>query len=221
MKKTFVAGAAAGASGLAVALPLLAQMAGAQSSSGTAVDIVKDLPVPSQACVSALAARDGTELSEIDTRMSAHKSALQARKTALEAAASITDDAQRQEAVKAAHEAFRTAMESSMGSPEDREEQMTALKEACGDAFRFAGKGGHMGMMGMHGKMEKHIRMLDPAALAEKLGMTEEELKAELDAGKMPHEIAEEKGIELPVRIEKHLFRGDVEAGSAVPVPAQ
>lgn len=205
MKKSFIAGAAAGASSLAVAIPLLAQMAGAQSASSAATDVLKTRPVPSQACVQALATRDASALAQIDTHVAAHKSALQARQSALSAAASITDDTARQEAVKAAHEAFRTAMEASMGSKEDRQADMEALKTACGDAFRGLGGPGMMGKdMGGPGMKGGHhggksIMKLD---LGEKLGMTAEELKAELDAGKTIEDIAAEKGVELPARPE-------------------
>lgn len=213
MKKTFAAGAAAGATGIVAAVPFLAQLAGAASGDESAL-VNRELPAPSQECVSALAARDARELSGMDSRFAAHKNALEARRSALEAAASITDETQRQEAVRAAHEAFRASMESAIGTPEDHEEEKEALKAACGDAFRMKAHG-----MGMHGGP---VRMMMKFDLAEKLGMTREELKAEIDSGKTLEQIAQEKGIELPARPEKGMMRfGRGSAASSQETSAQ
>lgn len=179
----FTLGAASGALSLAIAVPLFAQMAGAASSSATATN----RPVPTQACVLAMADHETTMLSNIDAMTAAHKAAATAKRDALKAAAALTDDAARMEALKKAQETFRASMETTMKAKD--ETSMAALKTACGDSFPMGM--GHKGGMGdMKDKMRGNI--------AEKLGMTEDELKAAIDSGKTIEQIATEKGITLP-----------------------
>jgi hypothetical protein len=215
--KKFTTGAIAGATSLAVAVPLLAQMAGAASGDEVFIRDAKDMPAPSQECVQALAAKDAKELSVIDEHTAAHKAALQAHESALTVAASIADEDERKAAVLAADKAMHEAMKASMETM-DPKADMEALKAACGDSFRFAmhtgpgGPGGHMGMMKMHGGK--------PGMLLEKLGMTPEELKAALESGKTIEDIAAEKGIELPKRVhtfEMHLDDDDTETDDDAP----
>ncbi len=156
-----IAGSLAG-SVIVGALPL----ALAQSSSGTTssaglfdrfLGSGKELPIPSQECVEALAGMDAAMLSTIDAMTAAHKTALQAHQAALKTAASITDDTQRQEAVKAAHVTMREAMKTFMDShKDDHQGAMDAVKAVCGDigphGFKMMrpglmGQGGHKGMM--------------------------------------------------------------------------
>lgn len=178
----FTLGAATGATSLLIAIPLFAQMAGAASSSPT---MASKRPVPTQACVLAMADHETTMLSNIDAMTAAHKAAATTKRDALKAAAALTDDAARMEALKKAQENFRAAMETTMKAKD--ETSKAALKAACGDSF---GVGmGHM-MGGMKDKMRGNI--------AEKLGMTESELKAALDSGTTIEQIATEKGITLP-----------------------
>lgn len=185
----FTLGAATGVTSLLIAVPLFAQMAGAASSSATTMT-GKTRPVPTQTCVLAMADHETSMLSTIDARTAAHKAAAMAKRDALKAAAALTDDTERMEALKKAQEDFKAAMESTMKTKD--ETSIAALKTACGDSFPM-GMGGHMGgKEGMKGKMH--------GKLAEKLGMTVDELKAALESGKTIEQIATEKGVTLPER---------------------
>ncbi|MDD4318800.1 MAG: hypothetical protein PHW10_00525 [Candidatus Peribacteraceae bacterium] len=191
--KKFTLGVIAGASSLALAVPLVAQLASA--ASGVSSNAARTQPIPSQTCVEALADADGTQLSNMDTFFAAHKTALQARKDALTAAATITDDTQRQEAVKKANDDFRTAMESQQDAMASARE---SVKTACGNAGGF-GMGFGAGSMGMRGNgPDMKGGNFGNGMIAEKLGMTADELKSALDGGKTIQEIAEEKGVTLP-----------------------
>ncbi len=182
----FTLGAATGATSLLIAIPMFAQMAGAASSSSTTMT-GKARPIPTQTCILAMADHETAMLSTIDARTAAHKAAATAKRDALKAAAALTDDTARMEALKKAQETFKAAMESTMKAKD--ETAMTALKTACGDSFPMGM--GHKGGMGdMKDKMRGNI--------AEKLGMTEDELKAAIDSGKTIEQIATEKGITLP-----------------------
>jgi hypothetical protein len=179
MKKSFLYGTISGMSALALAVPLLAQVSSAASSAANAIPA--DLPAPSQACVEALVAADDAFLARIDAQTEARKAAMQAHRDALAHAAAIADDEQRKAAVQAAHQDMRTAMEASR--PADEEGSvMDAVKEACGDSMHGFGMKLHMGgdmmVFRHHGPA--------PEMLAEKLGMTADELKAALEAGKLP-----------------------------------
>lgn len=170
--KKFTLGVVAGMSSLAVAVPMLASVAGAQSSSATA-DVLKDRPIPSQACVQAMADHEGTMLSKIDAMMASHKSIMAEHQKALDAAADIADDTARSEAVQKAHEDMRTAMMAAKNAEGEQTSEMDALKEACGDAMMFkAMHGPGFGMMmkgpgGRHGHGMMKMKMLNRPADAE------------------------------------------------------
>lgn len=204
MNKTFLYGTITGVSALALAVPVFAQVSsGASSASTTSTD----LPAPSQACILALAEADAKMLATIDAMTAAHKAATQARMEALKSAAAIADDAQRRAAVQKANEDMRAAMEAVRPAGADETNPMAAVKEECGDTLH--GLGGPMFMMKMGGRGHH-----GPEMLAEKLGMTADELKAALDSGKTIEQIAEENGIELPARpmmkmMKMRGFRGD------------
>ncbi len=193
MKKSFTLGAVSGISALAIAFPVIAQIAGAQSAPTTAMSArpnLKDRPgfhgerAPlSQEDVQVMIDQDNAFLLNVDAFVAIQKEAIQTHRIALEAAADIEDETERNAAVKAAHEAMRASIEAAV---EANPELKTAM-------MPFGGKGRHG--PGGHG----------PHDLAEKLGMTEEELKAALESGKTPEEIAEEKGITPPAR---SAFRG-------------
>lgn len=209
MNKSFTYGAVAGISSLALAIPFLAQISSAASTgSSVATTTAKAVrPAPTQACVVALVAKDDAFLANVDTMIAAQKTATQTHRSALNAAASITDDTQRQAAVKAADEAFRTAMKTAMESHMTADKtQMEALKTACGNAGMGGGMHFEMGM-GMggpgHGGMMKGGMRGNPEGLATKLGMTADELKTALKSGKTIEAIAAEKGITLPARPER------------------
>jgi hypothetical protein len=199
----FTLGAVAGMASIALAIPVLAQVAGAQSvtSSVSSAGTTQSAPFsqgfwhkrtpPTQAQVQDMIKRDDTFLQNIDAMTAAHKTAMQAHKAALTAAAAITDDAQREAAVKKANDDLRTAMQA-------------AAKSLGLDGKFMMGFGGpgHMGgKMGMRGHMG--------AKLAETLGMTKDELKTALDSGKTIEDLAKEKGVTLPARPMGGFGRGD------------
>lgn len=141
MKKLLL-GLIVGASSLGIAIPLLTQAS--SSASGDAAS--RPAFTPTQACVQAMASRDQAQLSVFDTLQQAQKEALQARKTALTAAATIADDVQRKDAVKKANDDFRTAMQNAMQQVQPSQQSaMDAVQTACG------GKGGRMFKGGMGG----------------------------------------------------------------------
>ena len=188
--KKFTLGAIAGMTSLLVAVPIVAQVAGAQSVSSTSTTISQEArptrPAPTQAEVQKMIEQTDLFLKNIDAMTAAQKTSMQALKTALTAAAGITDDTQRAEALKKAHEAMRTSMEATMKS--------LGLEGKMMMGPGMGGPGGPHRMMGhgMRGEMK--------GKLAEKLGMTEVELKAAIDSGKTIEAIAKEKGITLPAR---------------------
>ena len=139
----YIIGGVAGATSLAVAFPLIAQLASAADSSASAQSRAARA-VPTQACVQAMADKDAAFLANIDTMMANQKKLTQARKDALSAAASITDDTQRSAAVEAAQTAFHDAMKALFDAEkEERTAGLEAFKTACGDSMR--GFGGHGG----------------------------------------------------------------------------
>lgn len=149
----FLLSAAAGATTLLIAVPVFAQGAGAASSAKTRT-------VPTQTCLLAMADHETTMLGSMDAMIAAHKAAATAKRDALKAAAAITDDTARMEALKKAQEDFRTAMEATMKTKDPA--AMDALKEACGDSMPMVGmghgKGGMKNMMQGHGKMKGFMK---------------------------------------------------------------
>lgn len=149
--KSFTKGFAAGATALAVGVPLMAQMAFAASgdaaTSSSAAAIAADTrPLPTQACVQAMADLETAHLAGFDQDSAERKAKMLARRDALVAAAAITDDAQRAEAMKAAHESMKPTEERTV--PAAIQTAMDAVKTACGDTMMF--KGGRGGPMGGH-----------------------------------------------------------------------
>lgn len=144
----FTIGIITGISSVAIAIPILAQLSSAASSSSATVHTK---PVPSQACVQALAAKDAAELSTIDSQTAAHKAALQAHEAALTAAAAITDDTQRQAAIKKADADFAAALKAGMTSSQTAmQTALDGVKTACGNTM---GRPGAFGIGGPMGKM--------------------------------------------------------------------
>jgi hypothetical protein len=182
MKNTFTLGAAAGITSLLVAVPALAQLSSAQESSATSA-ITRPAPGPlSQEDLANIIEKDTALLANLDAAMTLQKGAVQTRLSALQAASTIADETARQEAMRAAFDSYRTTIDAAIAANPD-------LKSAMHMGFGKGGRG-HGGHGFGHG----------PGDLAEKLGMTEDELKAALDGGKTIEQIAEEKGIELPAR---------------------
>lgn len=205
----FALGAVAGSTSLLVAVPFLAQMAGAASGT-TTKNILKDAPVLTQVCVQALADQEATMLNSMDARNASQKALMQTHQKALAAAAAITDDTARSEAVKKAQEDMRTAMKAAMDANKPDETQMEKMKTACGDSFggKFMFGPGPMGMEvhGPRGKGGPGHGMLE-----KKLGMTAEELKTALSSGKTIEQIATEKGVTLPAKGERFMKHFDMD----------
>ncbi len=137
------------------------------------------------------------------------KTALQARHDALEAASLIADDTARQEALQSAHETMRDQKPTDEEIPAELQTIMDSVKSACGGTMMFKGPG----MGERHGRGGPGFMKFD---LAEKLGMTAEELKAELSSGKTIEDIATEKDVELPARPVRGMPPADDTASSSV-----
>lgn len=183
MNNKFLLGAVSGVTALTVGFPILAQITSAQTATSSASSAMEERWSPERPPLDADALqemidRDQALLDNIDEMVTALKAATEAHKTALTAALSISDEDTRHEAVHAANDARRDAIEAAIEANPD-------LK----GVLPF-GPGGHGGMRRGHG----------PEKLAETLGLTVDELKAELDAGKTPEQLAEEKGVTLPER---------------------
>lgn len=187
MKKSFTLGAVSGITALAIGFPLAAQFAGAEESSSSAKSTDRaafhqKAPL-SQEDVEAMIEHDNQFLLHIDAFVAIQKEATQNHRIALQAAADIVDETERNDAVKAAHDAMRQEIEEAIeADPELKDLKMMRMGHG--------GPGGHG--KGPHGP--------GPEKLLEELGMTPEEFKAALDSGKTIDEIAEERGITLPPR---------------------
>ncbi len=156
--KKFTLGVAAGMTSLAIAVPLLAQGTLAASSIPAAGrTTAANRPVPTQACIQAMAQKDELFLSHIDAMTSAQKTATQAHKAALTAAAGITDDTQRRDALKKAEDDFRTAMQAAIeANKADMDTLMQTIRTACGNT-RGLGMGLQYGSM-MSGDVDDHLK---------------------------------------------------------------
>ncbi len=122
-----------------ILVPLLAQAT--SSASNASESSTRQRPTPSQACIQAQVAKQDLMLANMDATAAARRAAIQARRDALAAAATIVDDAARQAALKKANEDFRTAMKDLMQSPSAEMQAATdAVRTACGE-----GKGGKSG----------------------------------------------------------------------------
>jgi hypothetical protein len=197
----FTLGAVAGMSSIALAVPLLAQIAGAQSG-GVSVAAGDDMPVPSQACALALVDMEDYHLAHFDEMMNKQKQTMQKHRDALAAAALIADDTQRQESLKAARAEMIALKSDTDFDSNETESLRAAVKTACGNIMMFGGKGHGPGIhMGKSEFMK--------ADIAEELGMTAQELKTALQSGKTIEDIAEEKGVELPARAMRLKFRNE------------
>ncbi len=189
MKHRFILGVVAGVSSLALVAPLFVQAASSSPAE------ISARPVPSQACLQAVTAAEEAHLSFMDAMFHARKSALQEHKNALAAAAAIADDAERKDAVQKANVALRTAMQDAHADlPEALQDARDSIRDACD------GAGFGMGLMGDRAGPMKGFGGRGPVGeqLAERLGMTAEELKAAIESGKTIQGIAQEHGITLP-----------------------
>lgn len=145
--RSFTKGFAAGATALAVGVPLMAQMALAASAdvpdSGKVLPDDAERPAPSQPCTEAMAHLASAHVDVFDEMNKARKEKMIAHRDALIAAAAITDDAQRAEVLKSAHEAMKPTEERTV--PAALQAAMDEVKSKCGDTMMFKGRRGHMG----------------------------------------------------------------------------
>jgi len=103
-----------------------------------------DSMTQSQSCLTARAAEDDVHLATIDAFVVAQKAAIQARSTALKAAAGIADDTQRSEAVKKADKDYKQTLNAALKVQTDAEKSVKdAMLSACGGTFGGAGKKAH------------------------------------------------------------------------------
>lgn len=212
--KQFSFGALAGGIALAVAVPFLSDIASAQSVSSAGPSV---RPLATQECVQAMASAGGTSLGFFDTMNTARKAAVTARVAALKEAVILTDDAARQAAVAKAGENFRAAMQKAM------EEKSVAMKTAhesvqtaCGGSRGFGLMMGE-GRQGMMGKGQGRLHGPNLEMLATKLGITVDQLNAEIKGGKTIEQIAEEHGVTLPAFNKQQKGRGGLFGGRKGP----
>lgn len=133
----FTVGALAGMSSLLLAVPLIAQVAGAQTVPSSAAD----RPVPTQACLQAMVGMEDVQLSHFDERTAEHKTAMQTKRDALAAVAAISDETARKAALQQMHEDMRASKDTEKTVPADVTAAMEAVRTACGEMF--GGKKGH------------------------------------------------------------------------------
>ncbi len=186
----YTIGAIAGITSLAIAIPIIAEVSSAATPATTSSNAPSfTRPIPTQQQVSDMAAKDGAFLKNVDAIVTVEKTATQAHEAALTAAASITDDTQRQAAVQKANQDERTAIQSAITANPDLKSAMMPLGGGRGEGF------GDRGGFGQGS---------DLTALATKLGITADQLKTEMQSGKTVQQIATEHGVTLPVHSEKH-----------------
>jgi hypothetical protein len=192
------AGFLAAASAAALAVPVFAQTNSSAAASETGDKLIRferHLPM-TQDQLREMVERQESFLANFDQIAALHKGALTEHVAALKIAAEIGDETRREEAVRSAHETMRERMEAAIEANPD-------LK---GGMLFLGGPGGHHGMRG-HGPMK--------GMLAEKLGMTPDELRAVLESGKSIEEIAEERGVELPAH--PMMFKMRLDSSEAAP----
>lgn len=148
MKMKYAFGTVVGISSL-ILVPILATAA--SSASGTKLN-ADTRPVPSQQCLQAQVAAHDLMATNQEETQAARQAAMKTYRDAIAAAAQITDDAARQEAVQAARDALRTAMQNLMPNQTDAmKTAMQAVRDACGGAKGGFGMG--MGFKGGFGPM--------------------------------------------------------------------
>jgi hypothetical protein len=203
--KKFTLGAIAGASTLAMAFPIVAQVTSAAASSSSPSNTASVLStVPSQECVLAMATLEGAHLDNFDAMTAAQKQSLKIRKDALSSAASIADETARGEVLKKMHEDMKASKTIDNSMPAAITKAMEAVRTACGNTMRFMPGGSNMLGMNMgHGAK----RAFGFTPLAEKFGITEDELKTELANGKTIDQIAKEHSVTLPDMGERKMYR--------------
>ncbi len=147
MKTSFTLGAVSGISALALGFPLATQLAGAQSSaSSTPTRPAFHSRAPlSQDDVQELIDRDNAFLLSVDAFVAIQKEAIQNHRIALQVAADIADETERNAAVIAAHDALR----------DEISKAIEANPDLTNVLMRFGPHHGHrhMKMMNMRGEL--------------------------------------------------------------------
>lgn len=140
--KNFTLGALSGISALALAVPVFAQVASSDATFSVSIEDEANRPVPTQACLLAMAELEDMQLANFDTMMAKQKQSMQTRSETLRTIAEISDETARKAALTQMHEDMRAAMEAEMDSAknDDKEAAMTALQEACGGEGGFGMK---------------------------------------------------------------------------------
>jgi hypothetical protein len=147
----FTLGVVSGASSLALAIPLFAQISSAQTAASSVANANR--PVPTQECLTAMVAMEDYHLEHFDAKTSDHKAQMQAHRDAMNTAAKITDEAARKAALENAHGEMRTAKGEMRAEPTDEVQAlMEAVHEECGNTMMF-----HKGMK--HGGMKMNMGM--------------------------------------------------------------
>ena len=147
MKKSFTLGAVSGITALAIGFPLAAQFVGAQSAQQASVSSKRmqrwdKREHLSQDDVEAMVDNDNQILLHIDDFVSIFKEAVQNHRIALQAAADMQDETERNDAVMNAHKAMRDAIKDAIEANPD-------LQKLHMMPFGPGGKGPHgPGMMG-------------------------------------------------------------------------
>ncbi len=135
--KTLAIRALVGATSLAFAIPLV----GAQGITPSA-----DRPAPTQQCVQAMANAEAIHFSQFDSQSARQKQFVKMRSDGLAAAAAITDDAARKQALKDLHTQIKAARDA---AGDERSAELKAaheaVKAACGDLGRKGPGGKHFG----------------------------------------------------------------------------
>lgn len=152
----FALGAVAGASSLLLAVPLIAQVAGAAST--TALGTTRT--APSQACMQAMLKVEDVRLSEFDAMTAKHKQQMQQHRDSLATIAAIADDAARKEAMQKLHETMRSSMQAGQQTMSDAmKSAVDAAKTTCGNSMMLHKMSSGMGGPGMmKGMMHKEGR---------------------------------------------------------------
>lgn len=134
--KTLAIRALAGATSLAFAIPLV----GAQGINSSATR-----PTPTQQCVQAMANAEAIHFSQFDVQSARKKQFVKTRSDGLAAAAAITDEAARKQALQDLHSQIKATRDTAGDErPEELKAAHEAVKAACGDLGR-KGPGKHFG----------------------------------------------------------------------------
>lgn len=151
--KKFTLGVLAGMSTLTLAVPLVAQVAGAQSDTSVAKNRV--FTPPTQACLQAMVGMEEAHLANFDADSAKRKQLMQEHLAEMKTVAAIADDTARQEAMQKLHEAKMADRPFQDEIPAAIKTAMEAVRTACGDTMKFRGGFG----IGMGPMMKiKHFR---------------------------------------------------------------